>query len=336
MALPDFFVIGAPKAGTTALHVALAQHPDVFMSRTKEPKHFLTAGPPPTGGGGPGDAKTWREYVWRRADYQALFDAAPDGARRGESTSLYLYDHQAQRRIVEALPHAQMIALLRDPIDRAHSNWTHLWSAGLEPEGDFLRACDLEETRAAQGWATFWRYLDLGRYGHQLRHLYSVVPREQVLVLRYRALREQPAATLDTIFEFLGLETGLVQQVPAENVTTHVTHSPRNRVISAVLRGGAQLSHSRLDHAWKPAERWLTQHLQREQNRRVPLQPEHRAALIPRIAQDVRLLEDVTGADFSDWLDIHHAKTRSPLTPEGKIGTGHQSIDNPLGERDGQ
>ena len=51
MPLPDFFVIGAPKAGTTALHVALAQHPQVFMSRVKEPKHFLVDGPPPSGGG---------------------------------------------------------------------------------------------------------------------------------------------------------------------------------------------------------------------------------------------------------------------------------------------
>ena len=58
--LPDFFVVGAPKAGTTALHVALARHPQVFMSRVKEPKHFLTDGPPPSRGG-PGDAKTFAE-----------------------------------------------------------------------------------------------------------------------------------------------------------------------------------------------------------------------------------------------------------------------------------
>ena len=73
MPLPDFFVIGAPKAGTTALHVALARHPRLFMSRVKEPKHFLTEGPPPTGGG-PGDATTFREYVWRRGDYEGSHD----------------------------------------------------------------------------------------------------------------------------------------------------------------------------------------------------------------------------------------------------------------------
>ena len=185
MPLPDFFVIGAPKAGTTALHVALARHPQIFMSRVKEPKYFLTDGPPPARGG-PGDARTFREYVWRRADYEALFAEAPTGSLRGESTSLYLHDPQALRRMRDEVPSAKLIALLRDPVERAHSNWTHLRSAGLEPEADFLRACDLELQRADAGWAPFWQYLDLGRYGGQFRALYDLFARDQVLLLRER------------------------------------------------------------------------------------------------------------------------------------------------------
>jgi len=68
VALPDFLVIGAPKAGTTALHAALAGHPGLFMSAVKEPKFFLTDGPPPSRGGGPGDVQTYREHIWRRED----------------------------------------------------------------------------------------------------------------------------------------------------------------------------------------------------------------------------------------------------------------------------
>ncbi len=332
MPLPDFFVIGAPKAGTTALHVALAQHPRLFMSRVKEPKHFLTDGPPPSSGG-PGDAKTFREQVWRRTDYEALFDVAPEGTLRGESTPFYLYDHDAQRRIVDAVPHARMIALLRDPIDRAHSNWTHLWSAGLEPEGDFLRACDLEERRAGRGWAPFWRYLDLGRYGGQLQRLYDVVPREQVLVLRYRDLRERPIETLDVIFGFLGVDAGVVPEIPAENVTTQVSDNARNRLIGAALRAGARVGHGRLRPAWTPVSDWLSRHLQREQHLRRPLQRHHREALLPRVADDVRLLEQVTGAPFDDWLTGDHAQQRASLRLAGKIGTGYQSIDDPFGDR---
>src|ERR1700723_3128762 len=79
--MPDFLVIGAPKAGTTALHAALSEHPALYMSAIKEPKFFLTDGPPLTKGG-PGDALTYREHVWRRADYEALFAQAPAGSYR--------------------------------------------------------------------------------------------------------------------------------------------------------------------------------------------------------------------------------------------------------------
>ena len=94
MALPDFLVIGTPKAGTTALHAALARHPGLYMSAVKEPKFFLADGPPPTRGG-PGDAQTYREHIWRRDCYEALFRATPAGALRGESTPFYLSDQQA-------------------------------------------------------------------------------------------------------------------------------------------------------------------------------------------------------------------------------------------------
>ena len=142
--MPDFLVIGTPKAGTTALHAALSEHPGLYLSAIKEPKFFLSDGPPPTRGG-PGDALTFREHVWRRADYEALFASAPAGTLRGESTPLYLYDRAAMRRIRDTLPAARLIVILRDPVERAHSNWTHLWSAGLEPVSDFVRACGEEE-----------------------------------------------------------------------------------------------------------------------------------------------------------------------------------------------
>src|ERR1700751_1343385 len=81
--MPDFLVIGAPKAGTTALHAALARHPGLYMSPIKEPKFFLTDGPPPTRGG-PGDALTYREHVWRREEYEQLFGQAPRARQRAD------------------------------------------------------------------------------------------------------------------------------------------------------------------------------------------------------------------------------------------------------------
>ncbi len=237
MALPDFFISGAPKAGTTALHAALAAHPALFMSAVKEPKFFLTDGPPPTRGGGPGDVQTYREHIWRRADYEALFAAAPPGALRGESTPFYLYSTAAQERIQALVPHAKLIVILRDPVERAHSNWTHLWSAGLEPVGDFVRACAEEDARVAAGWAEFWHYTRLGRYGEQLENLFLRFPREQVFILRYRSLIDAPAGTLDDICEFLGVQPGIIGHVPRQNVTAHPAPSLSHRAVCQAAAG---------------------------------------------------------------------------------------------------
>ena len=132
--------------------------------------------------------------------------------------------------------------ILRDPVERAHSNWTHLWSAGLDPVGDVVRACAEEDRRIAAGWADFWHYTALGRYGEQLEHLYTVFPREQVMVFRYRALVENPAGVLDRICAFLGVPTGVLTEVPRENVTAHPHLTLRHRALSRALRVGTAAS----------------------------------------------------------------------------------------------
>ncbi len=325
MALPDFLLVGAPKAGTTALHVALARHPQLHLSPVKEPKFFLTDGGPPRGPGGPGDAQTFRDYVWRREDYEALFDARPPGTLAGESTTLYLRDPAAHERIAATVPAARLVAVIRDPVDRAHSNWTHLRSSGLEPEADFLRACELEESRIARGWGPFWRYVDLGRYGAQLAHLFSVFPAEQVLVVLYRDLRRDPVATLDRICAFLGVATGLVRAVPVENVTAAAAGSRTDRLLGRVSPLLDRLPGRTGDRA-VPAVR---RRLQREQRQRAPLTPAERTALLPSFLDDIALLESVTGLRLDHWrtLDAHE---RPPLDVRGRIGTAHTDIDRPL------
>jgi Sulfotransferase family len=301
MALPDFFIAGAPKAGTTAVHAALARHPALYMSAVKEPKFFLTDGPPAPRGG-PGDVQTYREHVWRREDYEALFDPAPAGVLRGESTPFYLYNQAALRRIRALIPGAKLIVILRDPVERAHSNWTHLWSAGLDPIGDVVAACAEEDRRIAAGWANFWHYTALGRYGEQLEHLYTVFPRQQVMVLRYRALVENPAGVLDRICAFLGVPAGVLTEVPRENVTAHPHLTARHRALSRALRIGAAASAILPGRTQAAVTSLLERRLQQDAPPRRPLTWQQRQALIPRFEADIRLLEDITGEDFGDWL----------------------------------
>jgi hypothetical protein len=302
VALPDFFVAGAPKAGTTALHAALAQHPELFLSTVKEPKFFLTEGPPATQGGGPGDAKTYREHIWRRADYEALFDGAPPGARRGESTPFYLYRHDAQRRIKALVPDARLIVVVRDPVERAHSNWTHLWSAGLDPIDDFVHACAAEDERVAAGWADFWHYKRIGLYGQQVQHLYTVFPREQVLVMRYRDLVDDPPGTLDRICGFLGVSQGIIDHVPRENVTAHPEQTRRHQYLSRVLRAASAITTRLPGHPGHELLDGLEGSLQEGAAPRQPLTWQERQALLPYFDADIRLLEEVTGEDYSHWL----------------------------------
>ena len=193
MALPDFLVIGAPKAGTTALHAALAGHPALYMSPIKEPKFFLSDGPPPTRGG-PGDALTYREHVWRRADYEALFRRPPAG-RCGAN--------QRRSTCMTARPCAASVTFSRRP-GSSRSSGTR-WSAPTRTG----RTCGRP---GSSRWGTSFRPRegaapDRGRLGVVLAlhrpgpvrgaaraHL-SLFPREQVYVIRYRQFVDQPAAT---------------------------------------------------------------------------------------------------------------------------------------------
>jgi hypothetical protein len=310
MALPDFFLIGAPKAGTSALHAALARHPQLFMSPVKEPKYFLCDGPPPREGG-PGDSHSYREWIWRRGDYERLFDAAPATALRGESTPFYLADADAQERIRRVVPDAKLVAILRDPVDRAYSNWAHLWADGLETVEDFVTACEREPRRIEQGWAPFWRYLSTGLYGRQLAHLYSMFPKDNVHLIRYKWLVDEPQETLNAVCRFLGVQEDVVSHVPAQNVGTYVAPSTYNRVLRSIFRGGASLGSLFPPQVWRKASVPLLWLIQRTPQHRPELPEAERARLVGYFEDDVRLLEQLTGWDLGDWLTYRAAGTYS-------------------------
>jgi Sulfotransferase family len=301
--LPQFVIAGAPKAGTTALHAALGTHPGLYLSPVKEPKHYLTGGRPPPRSGqrGPGDAHSAREWVWRRDDYLGLFADAPPGTVRGESTPFYLYDRVAQERLVADVPAIKVIAVVRDPVDRAWSNWVHLRADGLEPEADFLGAVRLEESRIAEGWAPFWHYRGLGRYGEQVRHLLEILPRSQVLVLRYRALVDHPRETLDRVSRFLGVATGVAHTVDPENVKPYVADTARHRVLARVVRSGAAVGAHAHPQVWRLLSRPLTAALHAGRTQRPTMPVAVRREVLEPLLPDIALLEDVLDESFEDW-----------------------------------
>ena len=301
MSLPDFFVLGAPKAGTTALHAALAGHPHLYLSPVKEPKYFLCDDRPPALLGGPGDAHSSREWVWRRDRYEQLFDAAPTGTLRGESTPFYLADMDAHRRIHEAVPDSRLIVVLRDPVDRAYSNWAHLWADGLETIDNFVLACAEEPRRREEGWAPFWRYLETGLYGRQLEHLLTLFPRDQVHIIRYLELVDAPSETMDAVCRFLGVEEGVITQVPARNVGGYVPPTRYARVLRAGFRNGARLGSHFPPQVWRKASLPLQWLIQRTPQHRPELAETERGKLVDYFADDIDLVEEITGWDLRAW-----------------------------------
>jgi hypothetical protein len=301
MAFPHFFVVGAPKAGTTALWAALASHPQLFLPSVKEPGHFLAEDGRGAVGTGPGDAVRARRQVWDRRRYEALYATAPAGARRGDASTLHLADPAAHRRIERAVPDARIVAVLRDPVERAYSHWAHLRSDGLEPIADLVEACEAEPGRVRAGYGPHWRYRGLGRYGEQLEQLFAVFDRSQVHLVRYRDLVERPVSTLDGVCTFLGVEPGIVGPLTAENVRPLVPDTARTRRWSAVVRAAATLAPSLASGAAYAARRPLLAGLRQGAAPRPPLDPAARREVLAPLLDDIAVVERLTGWDLGEW-----------------------------------
>ena len=213
--MPDFLVIGAKKGGTTSVANWLVQHPQVMpmfprIQRHKSP-HFF-------------DINYWRGPDWYLSHFptravRRVRERRAGGAQVGESSPYYLFHPAAPARIRETAPDARLIAILREPVSRAHSNYFDRVVAKTEDLPTFEDAIDAEEGRVA-GVTAQWlaepanysfdhdhhTYLARGHYADQLRNYYEHFPREQLLVLPLEALKNDAAGAFRRIEDHLGLD----------------------------------------------------------------------------------------------------------------------------------
>ena len=156
MILPNFLIIGSAKAGTTSLHYYLNQHPEIYMTAVKEPRFFALEGKNLNFSGPDKDiinstsVTTYEEYI-------ALFEEVSSEKAIGETSPLYLYSEKAIQRIHHYLPDVKLIVILRNPIDRAFSCYTHLLREGYESLS-FADSLKAEEGRIHDNWAHLWHY----------------------------------------------------------------------------------------------------------------------------------------------------------------------------------
>ena len=160
---PDFLVLGAPKAGTTALCEFLQGHPEVRIANSKEPHYF--------------DRNFERGQEW----YRSKFFPAAEQLLCGDGTPTYLADFQALKRIAREAPRAKMFVVLRDPAARAVSSWWMQLCRGKEYLGfqAALRECLLQPVLESGGEPDRG-YLHYGLYGPQLQALYELFPKQQI------------------------------------------------------------------------------------------------------------------------------------------------------------
>ncbi len=201
---PDFILIGAAKSGTSALYHFLRQHPQVFMSVNKEPNYFALQSQT-LAFAGPGDVGINQRSVTTREAYEALFAGKQPGQLSGEASTLYLYHEAAPAHIRRQRPDAKLIAILRNPTDRAFSSFLHTRRDSREPLADFSAALAAEPERIAANWSHLWHYQRAGHYAEQVERYLEQFPREQLLFLLYDDLAADPQRVLLKIYGFLGI-----------------------------------------------------------------------------------------------------------------------------------
>jgi hypothetical protein len=202
---PEIFVIGSSRAGTSTLRTYLAQHPRLFVPDILEPRYHACDTREALRG--PGDEAMAAGMVASHDDYLGLFRACAPHQRGVEVTPAYLSSRCAAESIRRATPHAQILAILRHPVERAFSSFRLERLDGTEPESDFSRALALEPQRRAAGWGYVWRYRERGLYGEHLLRYFQAFASHQLLVLLYDDWkRDRGRHLLTTVFDFLGVE----------------------------------------------------------------------------------------------------------------------------------
>jgi hypothetical protein len=240
--LPDFFIVGHAKSGTTALYQMLRRHPQIYMPDGKEPWFFATElheRTPPRPGGTPATLE----------QYASLFEAAKPDQRVGEASALYLWSYTAAARIAEVQPGARIIAILREPASFLRSLHLQFVQSYVETEVDFRRALALEDARREgrrMPRYTYWPqallYSEHVRYVEQLRRYEELFGAEQMLILIYDDFRRDSEATVRKVLRFLEVDDTLPVEVREANPTVRVRSQGLHQFIHAISVGRGPIS----------------------------------------------------------------------------------------------
>jgi len=275
MTLPGFLVVGAQRAGTTWLDRCLRGHPEVYLPVRRKELHYF-------------DAHYERGAEW----YASFFPPSEEAARYraiGEITPRYLYDPVVPERVKRDLPGCRMIAILRDPVERAYSQYA------LAVRDDGERG-SFEEF-AARNPDTIER----GFYARQLVRWFGQFPRDRFLVLVFENVMRDPGAALSRVAGFLGVDADSYSSVTGGD-KVNASYRPRHpRVRAAVRKVGEFLREHDLDWCVNVAKELGVPHMFGNRGPLPPLGADARRRLAEGFEQDVEALEHLLDEDLSSW-----------------------------------
>ncbi len=297
MVLPNFLIFGVQKAGTTSIYSYLQQHPQVFMSPRKETE-FLgratqerTDEPQLTPGG--------RQQIVTIEDYQALFEGVTTEIAIGEASPNYLFLHErAVPAIEKYVPEAKLIAVLRNPVERAYSDYLmHV----RQVVGNQKTLAQQVETSGESSFT-----LLKGRYFAGVKHFLETFGPQQVKLFLYDQMKEDAAALMADLYGFIGVDPGFAVDVGQRQQAAEV---PKNQSINQLLRTNNPVRSAvgTLLKAVMPEEK-----RQRLRSRLIsansagkealPLSEPDRQLLKAYYREDILRLQDLINRDLSAWL----------------------------------
>tara|TARA_B100000795_G_scaffold201456_1_gene155264 strand:- start:4078 stop:5034 length:957 start_codon:yes stop_codon:yes gene_type:complete len=299
----NFFVIGVPKSGTTSLYEYLRLHPEIYLPAQKE-LHFFTNERLLENISGPGDKDAISSVVKSYEDYYKLYNEAQSEQVTGDISPSYFYfidDFISNLKDIEH-NHVKIIICLRDPINRAISNYRHKRRLVLEKLA-FHEAIEKEEERKVMGYGDFWRYKDHSLYSKKLKKVLDYFGKENVKVILFEDLTEETAKTCEDIFQFLGVNNKFAIKNSTkvfnkggsykQNIFTKYLLKP-----SRVKRILYNIFPSIVIKSYNYFKKGITEYYQREEE---VIEEKTRKYLVRFFKEDVNILEKDFGIDTSKW-----------------------------------
>ncbi len=306
---PNFFIVGAPKCGTTSLHEYLQRHPDIFMPYYKEP-HFF---------GSDLEGSRFHHFRGKPERYLKLFRDARGQKRIGESSPWYLASQRAAAEIYAYDPKAKIIVMLRSPIDMMYSMWSQFRYSGNEQIDSFDEALAAEPARRAgqrirraAHCITGLQYRQMARYSQQLPRYFEVFGRENVLVIIFDDFRSDTAGVFRTVCEFLCVDSSLPMRFDIRNPNKETRLAWLQQLIVgsgfSLMLLKDRLTYLATTHTLVPY-RYRTRAVEgviaayTRYERRSPLTPELRGSLQEEFRGEVAALSQLLGRDLSHWVE---------------------------------